>query len=97
MAVKGYRSSMEFVKAMAQLFQRGHARGYALERILGFVEEEARRLLVDADQGLRKTIHSARQRLRGGKVTDGDLLGEARGLYAALEKAKRGSPGERKR
>jgi hypothetical protein len=95
--MKEYRSSMEYVKAMAQLFRRGQARGYALERILRWVEEESKRLLVDMDRALTDTRQSVRQRLQGGKLTDGELLGHAQRLYAALEKAKRVAPGEGKR
>jgi hypothetical protein len=89
---KEYRSSMEYVKAMAQLFQRGQARGYALERILRWAEDESKRLLVDMDRALIKTLQSVRQRLQGGKLRDRELLGEARRLYAALEKAKKAAP-----
>jgi hypothetical protein len=87
--MKEYRSSMEYVKAMAQLFQRGQARGYALERILRWVEEEAKRLLVDMDRALTTTLQSVRQRLQGGKLTDGELLRDAQMLYTVLEKAKK--------
>jgi hypothetical protein len=94
---KEYRSSMEYVKAMAQLFQRGQARGYALERILRWAEDESKRLLVDMDRALIKTLQSVRQRLQGGKLRDGELLGEAQRLYAALERAKKAAPGGGKR
>jgi hypothetical protein len=92
--MKEYRSSMEYVKAMAQLFQRGQARGYALERILRWVEEEAKRLLVDMDRALTMTLHSVRQRLQGGKLTDGELLRDTQKLYTALEKAKKAAARE---
>jgi hypothetical protein len=88
---------MEHVKAMAQLFQRGQARGYALERIARWAEEEAKRLLVDMDRTLITTLQSVRQRLQGGKLTDRELLGDAQKVYAALQKAKRAAPGEGKR
>jgi hypothetical protein len=87
--MKEYRSSMEFVKAMARLFQRGQARGYALERILRWAEDESKRLLVDMDSGLTATLRSVRKRLEGGRLTDGELLRGAQELYAALENAKK--------
>ncbi len=82
------RSSMEYVRAMAQIYQRAHARLLALEGVVKWVESEARRMLLDHDKGFQQTMKEVRQWMGGAVMTDRELLGKARGLYRALAKAR---------
>lgn len=86
------RASMDYVRAMARLFQRGQKRAFALEGSIRRTKEEAVRLLVDRDPSLEKALLSARRYLKGQDLalTDEELMRQARGLYGALEKARRG-------
>ena len=83
---------MEYVQAMAHVFRRGQARAYALERMLRWVEEEARRLLIDADRALGTTLQSVRQHLQRNRLTDKELLEDVQQLYQGLERAKKAAP-----
>jgi len=87
------RSPMEFVRAMAGLFQRARANRLALETVTRWTEEEARRLLVDKDRGLQEKLRQTKDRYRAGEVTERDLLLQSKDLHAAFEKAKRHAPG----
>jgi len=87
------RSPMEYVRAMAGLFQRAGANRLALETVSRWIEEEARRLLVDKDRGLQEKVRQAKERYQTEEVTDRDLLLQSRDLYAAFEKARRHAPG----
>lgn len=87
------RSPMEFVRAMAGLFQRARANRLALETLIRWTEEEASRLLVDKDRALRESLRQSKNRYQANEVTDRDLLFESKNLHAALEKAKRHAPG----
>jgi hypothetical protein len=87
------RSSMEYVSAMAQIFQRAQARAFAMESFLRWIEEEAKRLLVDRDRAFQKTLKRVGQRLQGPEMTDRELLVKVRDLYGALAGAKRKAPG----
>jgi hypothetical protein len=82
------RSSMEFVRALAQIYQRARARVIALEGVVRWVESEARRMLLDHDKEFQETLKEARQWMGRADMTDRDLFGRARGLYRALEKAR---------
>ena len=83
------RSSMEYVRAMARLFQRGEKRDFALESMVRWVEDEAKIHLVHWEDSLQESLDSARQAIRGGKITDRGLLNLARQLFDSLEKAGR--------
>lgn len=85
------RTSMDYVRAMARLFQRGQKRAFALEASIRWTQEEARRLLVEGDPALGMALTSARRCLQEQErfLTDGELLSQVQGLYRALEKAKR--------
>lgn len=83
------RSSMEYVRAMAQLFQRVKARRLALESVLRWFDEERRRLLLDRDPVLQKEMAEARNPLALESMTDKDLVNTASKLYGALAKAKK--------
>jgi hypothetical protein len=87
------RSPMEYVRAMAGLFQRAGANRLALETVCRWVEEEAERLLIDKDAGLREKLKASKERYRTGEVTEQGLLIQTRALYAAFENAKRHAPG----
>ena len=88
------RSSMEYVKAMARIYQRAQARVLALEGALKWAESEARRLLLDHDRELQHALKAVRQRMKGPQMTDRELLGEVRGLHRALEAARGKTPAE---
>jgi hypothetical protein len=87
------RSSMEYVRAMAQLFQRVKARRLALESVLRWFEEEMRRLLLDKDPAFQKDMAEAKKRLSAGTETDRDLVSGVRKLYSTLARVRRQAPG----
>jgi hypothetical protein len=79
-----YRSSMEYVTALANLFWRYKASVHALEALSRWVEDEADRYLVKRDPALREAIANSRKRLKQGEIDDRTLLKETRVLYEAL-------------
>lgn len=83
------RSSMEYVGAMARLFQRAGARGLALESVTLWIEDQARKFLVDGDRDLQAGVKRAREGLPGEDLTDRGLLLRVRALYEALAGARR--------
>jgi hypothetical protein len=87
------RSSVEYVEAMANLFQRVKAGRLALETVSRWMEEEAKRLLIDKDRGLQEKLRQAKERYRLPEVTDRDLLLHARDLYEAFDRARKQAPG----
>jgi hypothetical protein len=87
------RSSLEYVRAMANLFQRAKASRLALETVSRWIEDEARRLLIDKDPGLREKLRRAKERYQIEGVADRDLLLHARDLYEAFERARKKAPG----
>jgi hypothetical protein len=87
------RSSMEYVRAMAQLFQRVKARRLALESVLRWFDEETRRLLLDKDPAFQRDVAEAKKRLSFETMTDSDLVGAVRKLYNSLAKARKQPPG----
>ena len=84
------RSSMEYVRAIAHLFQRVKARRLALESVLRWFDEEARRLLLDKDPVFQKDMATAKRQLSSETMTDGSLVNVVRRLYGALARAKKG-------
>lgn len=84
------RSSMEYVRAMAQLFQRVKARRIALESVLRWFDEETRRLLLDKDPAFQREMAEAKKRLSPGTMTDRDLVSVVRKLYNTLARARKG-------
>ena len=87
------RSSIEYVRAMANLFQQAKASRLALETVSRWIEEEARRLLIDKDRGLQEKLRRAKERCQIDGVKDRDLLLHARDLYEAFERARKQAPG----
>jgi hypothetical protein len=83
------RSSMEYVRAMAQLFQRVKARRLALESVLRWFDEETRRLLLDRDPVLQKDMAQAKKQVLLETMTDRDLVSVVRKLYSALARARK--------
>ena len=83
------RSSLEYVKAMAQLFQRGRARVLAFEALVSWTEKEAKNILVHRDHTLQNKLLAARRNPDKQIVSERDLLVSARGLYSALDEARR--------
>jgi hypothetical protein len=84
------RSPMEYEKAMARLYQRGEKRQDGLAGLLQWIEDEARRLLMDRDPCLQETVQKAGQKIRKHTLSERELLEEAGKLYQALERAKLG-------
>jgi hypothetical protein len=80
---------MEYVRAMAQLFQRVKARRLALESVLRWFDEETRRLLLDRDSAFQKDMTEAKKHLSLKTMTDKVLVNEVRKLYGALARAKK--------
>jgi hypothetical protein len=83
------RSSLEYVKAMAQLFQRGRARVLAFEALVRWIEKEAKDILVHRDHSLQNKLLAARRNPDRQVVSERDLLTSVRGLYSALDEARR--------
>ncbi len=87
---KQHRSSMQYVQAMAQLFRRTGARIHALDTILHWIGNEAKRTLVDKDQTLQNKLSTAKQHLQRENITDRELLEFSRDLYQTLDDARSG-------
>ncbi len=87
------RSSMEYVRAMAQLFQRVKARRLALESVLRWFDEEARRFLLDKDPAFQRDMTEAKNRLSMETMTDRDLVSAVRKLYNTLARVRKQAPG----
>jgi len=83
------RSSMEYVRAMAQLFQRVKARRLALESVLRWFDEEARRVLLDKDPAFQKDMAETKKHLSLESLTDRDLVNATRKLYGTLARARK--------
>ena len=83
------RSSMEYVRAVAQLFQRVKARRLALESVLRWFDEETRRLLLDRDPAFQKDMTEAKKQVLLETMTDRDLVSMVRKLYGALARARK--------
>jgi hypothetical protein len=82
-------SSLEYVRAMAQLYQRAKVRTLALKAVLHWIEQEAKNILVHRDRNLQKKLMTAKQQLELQETTEKELLSLCRGLYSALEQARR--------
>ena len=87
------RSSMEYVRAMAQLFHRVKARRLALESVLHWFDEEARRFVLDKDPAFQRDMKEAKNRLSLETMTDRDLVSAVRKLYNTLARVRRQAPG----
>jgi hypothetical protein len=82
-------SSLEHVRAMAQLYQRAKVGALALKAVVSWIEEEAKSILVHRDGNLQNRLTTARQYLERQDATEKELLDVSRGLYLALEEARR--------
>jgi hypothetical protein len=74
---------------MAQLFQRKRARVLAFEALVRWIEKEAKNILVHRDDTLQNKLLAARLNPDKQVVSERDLLMSARGLYSALDEARR--------
>jgi len=88
------RSSLAYFEAMAHLFQRAQARRLAFETVARWIQEEAKKFLVDKDGSFQNSLKAAKQRFQGGEISDKELLVQVRGLYDALDEARKRAPGE---
>lgn len=80
-------SSMEYVRAMARVLHRAGARQLALGTIARWTEDEARRLLLEGDETLRKRVQGAKNPIHGQGLSDRGLVLRVRDLHRALERA----------
>ena len=87
-------TSMAHFKAIGQLFQRAGARKLALETSVRWVQGESKKYLVDRDKVFQKKIRTIGADLKNREMTDRELLVRVRGLYAALDLARRRLPGQ---
>jgi hypothetical protein len=87
------RSSLEYVSAMAHLYQRGRGQVSALATLVRWIEEQAKSLLVHKDNNLRTALLTARHQLEKKETTEKELLTVSRRLYSALEEARRKAGG----
>jgi hypothetical protein len=83
------RSSMEYVRAMAELFHSVKARRLALESVVRWFDEEARRLLLGKDSAFQKGMAEAKKQALLETMTDRDLVSVVRKLYGALARARK--------
>lgn len=83
------RSSLEYVRAMAQLFQRARVRVVAFESAIRWIEDEAKKILVYKDRTFQGRLLAARQRFEKQEIRERELLATVRGLYLALDEARR--------
>jgi len=83
------RSSLEYVRAMAQLYQKARGQVIALETLIRWIEEEAKHMLISKDNNLQSRLLTAKRQLEKRETTEKKLLTVSRGLYAALEEARR--------
>jgi hypothetical protein len=86
-------SSLEYVRAMAQLYQRAKVRVLALKAIVSWIEEEAKSIMVHRERNLKNKLLIARQQLEIPDTTEKELLNISRGLYLALEQARKKAVG----
>ena len=86
-------SSLEYVRAMAQLYQRARVRVLALKAVVRWIEEEAKRILVHRERDLQNKLLNARRQLEMPDTTEKELLYLSRGLYLALEQARKKAVG----
>ena len=86
-------SSLEHVRAMAQLYQRAKVQALALKAVVGWIEEEAKNVMVHRDGDLQKKVMTARQYLKREDTSEKDILALSRGLYLALAEARRRAVG----
>jgi len=87
------RSSLEYVRAMAQVYQRARGQVIALETLVRWIEEEAKSMLVSKDKNLQNKLLTAKRQLEIRQTNEKDLLTVSRGLYSALEEARRRAVG----
>jgi len=90
---EGRSSSLEYVRAMAQLYHRAKARVLALNAVVRWIEEEAKSIMVHRERNLRNKLLIARQQLEIPDTTEKELLNLSRVLYSALEQARRRAVG----
>ena len=88
------RSALEYVRAMAQLFQRAQARSLACSTVSRWIEDEARKVLVHRDRHLQKALQDSRQRFIAKEQNERELLLSVQRLYLALDGARRRAAGE---
>jgi len=86
-------SSLEHMRAMAQLYQRAKVRVLALKAVVRWIEEEAKSIRVHRERNLQNKLLIARQQLEIPDTTEKELLKLSRGLYLALEQARRRAVG----
>jgi hypothetical protein len=78
---------------MAQLYQRAKVQALALKAVVGWIEEEAKNVMVHRDRDLQKKVMTARQYLKREDTSEKDILELSRGLYLALAEARRRAVG----
>jgi hypothetical protein len=86
-------SSLEYVRAMAQLYQRARVRVLALRAVVRWIEEEAKSILVHRERTLQSKLLIAQRQLEIPDTTEKELLNLSRGLYLALEQARKKAVG----
>jgi hypothetical protein len=86
-------SSLEYVRAMAQLYQRAKVKVLALKAVVRWIEEEAKGIMVHREHNLQNKLLVARQQLEIPDTTEKELLNLSRELYLALEQARRRAVG----
>jgi hypothetical protein len=85
------RSSMEYVRAMARLFQRVKARRLALESVLRWFDEETRRLLLERNPAVQEEMAETRKQLSLETLSDRELVNAVRKLYDTLARVRKKS------
>jgi hypothetical protein len=74
-------SSMEYIKAIAQLHQKAGTRAYAINSVADWIKEEAKRLLIDKNEAIQDNLKNVSISIKNGTLKDGDLLHLTQQLY----------------
>ena len=84
---------MEYIAALANLFQQTKNSHYILEALLKRIKQDSQRYLIQGDSGLKQAFHGAEEKLKGPELTNHELLSEVKKLYQSFYRAKHLAPG----
>jgi hypothetical protein len=74
-------SSMEYIKAVAQLHQKAATRAYAINSVAGWIKGEAKRLLIDKDENIQEDLKKISLTIKDVTLKDRELLHLTQQLY----------------
>ena len=92
-ATQESRSSMEYIAALANLFQKTKNSHYILQTVLKRIKKDSQRYFIQGDCALKQAFHGAEEKLKGQELTNHELLSEVKKLYQSFYRAKHLAPG----